>query len=82
MPKATKQKEVTYRWGWDDDTNQPIMLTLEEYVRRLAPLILKPVISMQDLDGDMLMSDYQKLVEASWKIKSILNSLDENKQEN
>ena len=81
MPKVTKQKEVTYRWGWDDDTNEPIMLTLEEYVIRLAPLILRPVVAMQDLDGDMLMSDYQKLVEASWKIKSILNSLDENKQE-
>ena len=79
MPKVTKQKEVTYRWGWDEDTNQPIMVTLEEYVRRLAPLILRPVVAMQDLDGDMLMSDYQKLVEASWKIKSILNSLDENK---
>jgi len=79
MPKVTKQKEVTYRWGWDEDTNEPIMVTLEEYVRKLAPLILRPVVAMQDLDGDMLMSDYQKLVEASWKIKSILNSLDENK---
>jgi len=79
MPKVTKQKEVTYRWGWDEDTNEPIMVTLEEYVRKLAPMILRPVVAMQDLDGDMLMSDYQKLVEASWKIKSILNSLDENK---
>ena len=80
MPKVTKQKEVTYRWGWDDDTNEPIMLTLEEYVIRLAPLILRPVVAMQDLDGDMLMSDYQKLIEASWKIKSILKMLDGNKQ--
>ena len=80
MPKATKQKEVTYRWGWDDDTNQPIMLTLEEYVRRLAPLIVGPVASMQDLDGDMMMSDYQKLVDATWRIKSILKMLDGNKQ--
>ena len=80
MPKATKQKEVTYRWGWDDDTNQPIMLTLEEYVRRLAPLIVGPVASMQDLDGDMMMSDYQKLVDATWRIKSVLKKLDENKQ--
>jgi hypothetical protein len=80
MPKATKQKETTYRWGWDDDTNQPIMLTLEEYVRRLAPLIVGPVASMQELDGDMMMSDYQKLVDAAWKIKSILKMLDGNKQ--
>ena len=80
MPKATKQKETTYRWGWDDDTNQPIMLTLEEYVRRLAPLIVGPVASMQDLDGDMMMSDYQKLVDATWRIKSILKMLDQNKQ--
>jgi len=80
MPKATKQKEVTYRWGWDDDTNQPIMLTLEEYVRRLAPLIVGPVASMQELDGDMMMSDYQKLVDATWRIKSILKMLDGNKQ--
>jgi hypothetical protein len=80
-----KQKQytndVTYRWGWNDDTNEPIMVTLEEYVRRLAPLILKPVVSMQELDGDMLMSDYQKLVDAAWKIKSILKMLDENKQD-
>lgn len=80
MPKATKQKETTYRWGWDDDTNQPIMLTLEEYVRRLAPLIVGPVASMQELDGDMMMSDYQKLVDATWRIKSILKMLDGNKQ--
>ena len=80
MPKATKQKEVTYRWGWDDDTNQPIMLTLEEYVRRLAPLIVGPVASMQDLDGDMMMSDYQKLVDATWRIKSVLKTLDGNKK--
>jgi len=81
MPRVTKQKETTYRWGWNDDTNEPIMVTLEEYVRRLAPLILKPVVSMQELDGDMLMSDYQKLVDAAWKIKSILKMLDENKQD-
>jgi len=80
MPKATKQKEVTYRWGWDDDTNQPIMLTLEEYVRRLAPLIVGPVASMQELDGDMMMSDYQKLVDATWRIKSVLKTLDGNKK--
>jgi len=80
MPKATKQKEVTYRWGWDNDTNQPIMLTLEEYVRRLAPLIVGPVASMQDLDGDMMMSDYQKLVDATWRIKSVLKTLDGNKK--
>jgi len=80
MPKATKQKETTYRWGWDDDTNQPIMLTLEEYVRRLAPLIVGPVASMQDLDGDMMMSDYQKLVDATWRIKSVLKTLDGNKK--
>jgi len=80
MPKATKQKEVMYRWGWDEDANEPIMLTLEEYVRRLAPLIVGPVASMQDLDGDMMMSDYQKLVDATWRIKSILKMLDGNKQ--
>jgi len=44
-------------------------------------LILKPVVSMQELDGDMLMSDYQKLVDAAWKIKSIIKMLDENKQD-
>lgn len=80
MPRATKQKETTYRWGWDEDANEPIMLTLEEYVRRLAPLIVGPVASMQELDGDMMMSDYQKLVDATWKIKSVLKKLDENKQ--
>jgi len=80
MPKVTKQKEVTYRWGWDEDTNEPIMITLEECVRRIAPLITEPVKSMQDLDGDMMMSDYQKLVDASWRIKSILKMLDDNKQ--
>ena len=81
MPKATKQKETTYRWGWDDESNEPIMLTLEEFIRRLAPMIIGPVRTMHDLDGDMMLSDYQKLSDAAWKIKSLLNSLGQNSKD-
>lgn len=52
-------------------------ITAEEFIRRIAPKILDPVQTMQECDGDMWMSDYRKLTDASAKLSNAIRELDE-----
>jgi len=44
--------------------------TGEEYLDKLIELIEEPLQCMQQMDGDMYLSDYQKLIRASWLIQN------------
>ena len=53
MPKQPKR----YDWFYQDGK-----YTLLEYLTELRDLINSPVTQMQECDGDLFMSEYQKLV--------------------
>ena len=51
-------------------------LTLDEYIKKLAPLITEPVGSLQEMEGDMLLSDYRTLTEGYWRFKSLIEEME------
>ena len=77
----TKKEQQKFYWGHNPDNGKAIYLTGEEFLKKLKPLITDPVRSMQEMDGDMLMSDYQKLITASWRVANAVSELDKLKGE-
>ena len=63
-----KQPQTIVKWGNKD-------VTILELFEKLDELVCDPVRSMQDMDGDMYMSDYQKLSQAFWRISNTLREL-------
>ena len=63
--------ETKYRWKHDFETGKPMYLTLPEIVEELRHLVVQPVRSMQENDGDILLSEYGKLVQASYLIHNL-----------
>ena len=60
-----------YKWFYRDK----VQYTLEEYLHKLYELISSPVRQMQECDGDLYMSEYQKLIEASDKLDHLNDQL-------
>lgn len=58
--KATKAKP--YRWSWEE------YLSGEEFLERIWPELDDARRSMQEMNGDMFMSDYRKLMDALEKM--------------
>jgi hypothetical protein len=46
-----------------------------ELFKELDRCVASPVRNLHELEGDMYMSDYQKLSEAQWRISSTLQLL-------
>ena len=63
-----KQPQTLVKWGNKD-------VTILELFEKLDELVCDPVRSMQEMDGDMYMSDYQKLSQAHWRIANTLQEL-------
>lgn len=59
-----------YTWSYNQK------LTLDEYIKRLAPLITEPVGSLQEMEGDMLLSDYRTLTEGYWRFKNLIEEME------
>jgi len=64
--------EKLIKWNYQE------MITPAEFIKRIAPLIIGPVCTMYESDGDMWMSDYRKLSEAH---ERLLNAVEEFKEE-
>ena len=64
---------TTYKWNYEEE------VTIQEYIKRLSPLVCAPVLSMWEFEGDMLMSDFQKLNEASNRLKNLIDQIENNK---
>ena len=58
MAKSKKQIETLY---WDHEHGD---LTPKEWLEKFIELIESPLRNTRDLDGDMWMSDYRKLLDA------------------
>lgn len=69
----TKNK---FYWRHNPDTGEAVYVTGEEFIKELRDLVVLPVRSMQEMDGDMFMSDYQKLISASWHIHNAISELE------
>ena len=54
----------TLYWGPEE------RVTPREFINRIAPLVIGPAGTMGDCNGDMFMSDYQKLVEAANRLSN------------
>ena len=50
-------------------------VTLKEFIKKLTPLVTNPVQNLIDMDGDMYLSDYRDLLEASNRLLSLLEQL-------
>ena len=64
---------TTYKWNYEEE------VTIQEYVKRLHPLVADPVRKVWEFEGDMLMSDFQKLNEASNRLNNLIDQIENNK---
>ena len=68
-----KKPQTLVKWGNED-------VTMLEMFKELDKLVCDPVRNMQEMDGDMYMSDYQKLSQAHWRITHTLRELKGDKE--
>jgi hypothetical protein len=61
-----------YNWFYSDS----IQYTLEEYINKLDKLICIPVKQMRECDGDLFMSEFQKLIEGAYALDHLKNQLE------
>ena len=82
MPKNAGQKKLNNPYvnkkmiirGHYDSSGEEI--SLYELLKELKRLVCGPVQNLREMDGDMYISDYQKLTEAEWRILSVLRSIE------
>ena len=65
-----------YNWFYSDR----VQYTLEEYLYKLNELISSTISKMQECNGDLFMSEYQKLIEGSCAFDRLINQLKEEKE--
>jgi hypothetical protein len=63
-----KQPQTLIKWGHKE-------ITILELFEKLNEFVCEPVRNMHEMDGDMYMSDYQKLSQAHWRIAHTLQEL-------
>jgi len=66
------------RWDYNYKEDKIKFVTTEEFLELLLPLVQEPIESMEEFDGDLLMSDFQKLKQAMYKIQNALRELKKN----
>jgi hypothetical protein len=59
-----------YDWSYSEQ------VTLEGFIKKVAPLVNDPVQSLMEMDGDMYLSDYRDLQEASNRLVNLLRQLE------
>jgi hypothetical protein len=64
-----------YNWFYSDR----VQYTLEEYLYKLNELISSPISQMQECNGDLFMSEYQKLIEGACAFDRLINQLKEDR---
>lgn len=67
------------KFQWNYSTDDEKALTLEEYVLKLCDKICDPVEHLEECEGDMMMSEYRKLIAGGWHLKHLRKQI--NKEE-
>lgn len=66
-------KTVRYKW-WGVDKDEDCLLIIE-YLTKVEALICDPVDQMQELNGDLFVSEYQKLIEGSDRLRYLMKQM-------
>ena len=64
----------TYRWSYDE------RVTLEEFIKRIAPMVERPVSNMWEMEGDLFMSDCRMLSEAATRLHNLVDDMEGNEE--
>jgi len=64
-----------YEWSYLEQ------VTLKDFIKKLTPLVKNPVHNLIELEGDMYLSDYRDLQEASNRLLNLLRQLEEGEAE-
>tara|TARA_R110000744_G_scaffold36168_3_gene83704 strand:+ start:170 stop:403 length:234 start_codon:yes stop_codon:yes gene_type:complete len=72
MTKKIKPKK--YQWNYS--TDDKYSYTLEEYILKVHDIIVDSVEHVADCEGDMLMSEYRKLIDGSWRLEHLKKQIE------
>jgi len=59
-----------YSWSYLEE------VTLEDFIKKVTPLVSNPVQNLMEMEGDMYLSDYRDLQEASSRLLNLLGQLE------
>ena len=63
-----------YSWSYLEE------VTLEDFIKKVTPLVSNPVQNLMEMEGDMYLSDYRDLQEASNRLLNLLKQLEREKE--
>jgi len=67
---------MTKKYQWNYSTDEKYSYTLEEYILKVHDIIADTVEHVADCEGDMLMSEYRKLIDGSWRLEHLKKQLE------
>ena len=59
-----------YNWSYSEE------VTLEDFIKKVTPLVSNPVQNLMEMEGDMYLSDYRDLQEAANRLLNLLKQLE------
>ena len=59
-----------YNWSYSEQ------VTLEDFIKKVTPLVSNPVQNLMEMEGDMYLSDYRDLQEAANRLLNLLKQLE------
>ncbi len=72
MTKKIEPKK--YQWNYSRD--EKYSYTLEEYILKVHDIIVDSIEHVADFEGDMLMSQYRKLIDGSWRLEHLKEQIE------
>ena len=67
---------MTKKYQWNYSTDEKNSYTLEEYILKVHDIIVDSVEHVADCEGDMLMSEYRKLIDGSWRLEHLKKQIE------
>jgi len=64
------------KYQWNYSTDEKYSYTLEEYILKVHDIIVDSVEHVADFEGDMLMSQYRKLIDGSWRLEHLKKQIE------
>jgi len=67
---------MTKKYQWNYSTDDKYSYTLEEYILKVHDIIVDTVEHIENCEGDMLMSEYRKLIDGSWRLEHLKKQIE------
>jgi len=71
MSKTKQSKIATIPWHGHGEQN----VTPAEFILKINELLEEPLDNLMQMDGDMYLSDYRKLMDAKWRMNYAVQNL-------